>query len=183
MTGTGDDAFHELRDRINGSLSELVRAQFTDLLQVEILLELLNGRRTVSELVAAIYGVCDGDPGFKTSYSRVSRSAAELRSKGFLSRRLLGKEKPYHITQLAVARMSSFEGVKATSRGDVMPRGDLTLYVSSLALGLVSVVAGRGILSGTLEEIELLYLVIFSLFLLATGAALTRLYDAIKRVI
>jgi hypothetical protein len=173
----------ELRERINGSLSELVRSQFTDILQVEILLELLDGRRTVAELVAAIYGLGDRDPGFKTYYTRVSRSAAELRSRGFLSRRLLGKEKPYHITQLAVARMSSFEGVKATSRGEVVPRGDLTLYVSSLTLGLVSVVAGRGIISGTLEEIELLYLVVFSLFLLATGAALTRLYDAVRRVI
>ena len=183
VVGVGEDAFQDLRDRINGSLSGLVRAQFTDILQVEILLELLNGRRTVSELVAAVYGVGDGDPGFKTSYSRVSRSAAELRSRGFLSRSLLGKEKPYHITQLAVARMSSFEAVKASWRGEVVPRGDLTLYISSLALGLVSVVAGRGILSGTLERIELLYLVIFSLFLLATGAALTRLYDAIRRVI
>ncbi len=181
--GTGEDAFRELRERINSSLSDLVRAQFTDLLQVEILLELLNGRRTVAELVAAIYEVGDRDPGFKTYYTKVSRSTSELRSRGLLSRSLLGREKPYHITQLAVARMSSFEGVKASSRGDVVPREDLVLYVSSLALGLVSVVAGRGILTGTLEEVELLYLVIFSIFLLATGAALTRLYDAIRRVL
>lgn len=183
MVGTREDSFGELRDRINGSLSELVRAQFTDLLQVEVLLELLNGSRTVSELVSAIYGVADGDQGFKTSYTRVSRAAAELRSRGFLSRRLLGKEKPYHITQLAVARLSSFEGIRGGSRTDVLPRGDLTLYVSSLSLGLVSVVAGRGIITGALAEVDFLYLVIFSLFLLATGAALTRLYDAIRRVV
>jgi hypothetical protein len=35
VDGTREDAFQELRDRINGSLSELVRVQFTDLLQVE----------------------------------------------------------------------------------------------------------------------------------------------------
>ena len=183
MDCTREDSFQELRNKINGSLSELVRAQFTDLLQVEILLELLNGSRTVAELVVAIYQVGDKDPGFKTCYTRVSRTAAELRSRGLLSRSLLGKEKPYHLTQLAVARLSSFEGVKASSRGEVVPRGDLTIYVSSLSLGLVSVVAGRGIISGTLEEVEILYLVIFSLFLLATGAALTRLYDAIRRII
>jgi hypothetical protein len=65
----------------------------------------------------------------------------------------------------------------------VLPRGDLTLYVSSLSLGLVSVLAGRGIITGALAEVDFLYLVIFSLFLLATGAALTRLYDAIRRVV
>jgi len=179
--GLGSDpseTLRELKETVTRSVSELARIELKDVLQAEILLELLKGQRTAHELVEAIYHVGSDHPGYRTYYTKVRRNLTDMRAKGYVSKRLLGKEKPYRMTPLAVARISAISGVGGRKRATPFPRGDIVLYCLSVVLGLVSMILAKGVVVVTGEWFP----IVFSIFLLTSGAAITRLYDALRSV-
>ena len=181
MSESGADAEESLRalkENVAHSVSQLARTDLKDVLQAEILLELMKGQRTTNELVEAVYHVSPDNPGYRTCYTRVGRNLADMRSRGYVSRRLLGKEKPYRMTPLAVARISAIRGVAGTDRTKIFPREDIVIYALSILLGVASLVFSEQVGGSNSDWFP----VVFSCFLFTSGAAVTRLYDSLRSV-
>ncbi len=74
------------RDEIRASLRSSVKALgdlgFGTELQREILRRIIDGRRTITELVELIYGTSRDDQGFKADFMKVSRAIRRLESRG-----------------------------------------------------------------------------------------------------
>jgi len=156
-------------------MKELARSEF-NLLQIEIVEELLSGRRTVAELVEAIYSVSRGGEGFATHYSRVRREIRQLESKGFVvPRKLFGRDKPYGLTQLAVAKLTQIEGVEPGQSQRVVPRIDYLLYVGAILLWIAAstVLASSGYVST----------IMVAAFFFTSGIAFCRFLQTVRRVI
>ena len=81
-------------------MKTLMEGDLRDLVQVGIVRKLLPGSRISSELVEAVYDVRRGDEGFQTYYTKIRRAIADLESRGFVSRRLFGRDRPFRLTQL-----------------------------------------------------------------------------------
>ncbi len=172
-------ALVELESRISRSTKALMEGEFKDLVQVGIVRELLSGSRTSSELVETIYGVRRGDEGFQSHYTRIRREIADLESKGFVSRRLFGRNRPYRLTQLAVARLTRMANVNTTWGAVLIPRRDLLIYsVAMLLVGFCSLVS-VGIVY--IPSVPWFLLLLSSAFL--TGVAFTRFIETLARVV
>lgn len=166
-----------LRSRLDRSIRELAKSEFT-LVQVEILEELMSGRRTVEELVEAIYSVRRGETGHSTHYSRIRREVRQLESRGFVCRkRLLGRDKPYGLTTLAVARLTNIEDVQSWGPLRVVPAIDWGVYAAVLAMGI----AGLAI-HGT-EVAPSIFTALVLSFVFGSGIAFTRFAQTLRRVI
>ena len=66
------------------------------------------------------------------------RTISDLESRGFVSRSLFGKEKPYQLTQFAIARITKITGVSESWEPRLIPKVDLILYMGALSLGVLS---------------------------------------------
>lgn len=170
-----EQSLSHLRSRLRRSMKELARSEFS-LLQIEIVEELLSGRRTVAELVEAIYSISRGHEGFATHYSRVRREIRQLESKGFVvPRKLFGRDKPYALTQLAVAKLTRIEGVEPGQSQHVVPRMDYLVYLGAILLWIVaSTVLGA---SGHVSTI------VVAAFFFTSGIAFCRFLQTVRRVI
>jgi len=166
----------QLRLRLNRSMTELAKSQLS-MLQVSIVQELLSGRRTVAELVEAIYTVRQGDAGYGTLYSRVRREIRQMESEGLVARRLFGRDKPYTLTQLAVARLTMIEGVKPDSTRRVITRTDLIVYITVLALGVT-----LGEMTMTKIANPMVFLLLAFVFVFTGGISFCRFLQILRRV-
>ena len=111
----------ELRNRLTRDMEILAKTQMS-MLQAAITQELLSGRRTVAELTEAILLTKPGDAEYHTQYSRIRREIRQMESRGFVvSRKPFGRDKPFMLTQLAIARLTRIEGVRSSS-WEVFPR-------------------------------------------------------------
>jgi hypothetical protein len=88
------EGIDELQHRVRAGISNLKGLDIGDELGVEILSQLVKGRRTSSEITTFVYGQKRGDDGFESSYSRVRREIRKLESKGLISRNLFGRDRP-----------------------------------------------------------------------------------------
>jgi hypothetical protein len=165
-----------LRSRLDRSIRELAKSEFT-LVQVEILEELMSGRRTVEELVEAIYSVRRGETGHSTQYSRIRREVRQLESRGFVSRkRLLGRNKPYGLTTLAVAKLANIEDVQSWGPLRVVPAIDWGVYAGVLAMGIFGLaIHGTAVAHSTFTAVVLS-------FAFGSGIAFTRFVQTLRRV-
>jgi hypothetical protein len=173
-------ALADLQSQMSGTLKILIEGELKDLTQVSIVRELLGGRRTSSELVEAVYGVRRGELGFDSCYTRIRRAVADLESKGFVSRRLFGRDKPYYLTQLAVVRLTRIAKAAPRGRYALLPRIDIVIYTAAVALASICAVASAEVFS--LPEGPW-FLIIYSVALLLSGVALTRFLETLKVVI
>ena len=156
-------------------MKELARSEF-NLLQIEIVEELLSGRRTVAELVEAIYSVSRGGEGFATHYSRVRREIRQLESKGFVvPRKLFGRDKPYGLTQLAVSKLTRIEGVEPGQNQHAVPRIDYLAYTGAILLWIAASTAP--VTSGSAST------AMAAGFFFASGVAFCRFLQTVRRVI
>lgn len=169
------DSLSELQRNMRRATEELAKAEMSNIRQVQIVRELLNGRRTVTELVESLYGLSQDEPGFSTHYSQVQKELRELGSKGFVSRRPFGRNKPYRLTQLAVARLTMMDGVKKGYASRVIPGIDLVLYAGVLVVGS----AGAWIAVNW----ETPFLIMAFTFVFLGGVAFCRFAEAMRRVI
>lgn len=172
-------ALDDMESRLKGSMKSLVDSEFRSLAQVAIVRELLSGKRTVTELVEALYELKRGDEGFKTQYTRVMREVARLESKGFVSRRLFGRERPYRLTQLAVARITKIAGIEPSWSPRLIRRADLVAYALALGTVVLSFLAARDVVR--LSDAFVRVLRPISLFL--GGLAFCRFLELLRRVL
>lgn len=176
-TGDIEESLSRLRSRLTRSMMDLAKSELS-LLQIEIVEELLLGRRTVTELVETIYSVRRGEYGFSAQYSRIRRELRELESRGFVvSKKFFGRDKPYGLTQLCVARLTSIEGVEPGTSRHIVPRIDLVLYLGVIVIGIVS-----RILIPRLEAPGI-STILLACFFFTSGLAVSRFLQTLKRVI
>ncbi len=146
------------------------------MLEVEVLARLVDGRRTVNELVLEIYGTWKDRSGFVADYNRVRRALKNLERRGLVSAPLLSKEKLYRLTQYGVASLTRIGGTQ-WSNPRIIPVKDRVLYVCSIALAVAAVIVSRGeILPDPMHS----YLA--GVFLISVGGSLVRMLETLRRV-
>ena len=171
------DGFEELTSRIEKGVGSLRGVEVGDQLEVEIILKLLRGRKTVSELVDQIYGLERSDEGFGSSYTRVRRTIKKLESKGLVSTRIFGKEKPYRLTRYAIANMANIGGEE--EQVSIMPKEDILVYI--ITLGLSVPIANLAF--GWLELSDPVIALVYACFFYFLGASSSRLIQTFRRVL
>jgi hypothetical protein len=170
------EALSRLRSRLRQEMDRLARSEL-NMLQAAIVEELLSGQRTVAELVATVYSVDTNQDGYITYYSRIRREIRLMESKGLVvSRKAFGRDKPYSLTQLAIARLTRMEGVRPAS-WKAVPRKDLVLYAAVLGAGsILAWMATVGV------EHPVRFLALAFAFVFAGGIAFCRFIESIGRV-
>jgi hypothetical protein len=143
-------------------------------LETEILIKLVEGRRTATELCESIYSVEKSNPSFHTYYMKVSRAVKELQRRGFVSTRVFGRDKPYTLTPIAAAHMMNVGNRDVR----VVPIVDAVAYISAAVTGLASLFLI--ISSGGFDNQYTM--VAYSLFLVLVGFSSARLYNAYRKV-
>ena len=98
-------------------------------LEAEVVSSLIDGEKTVTELVEMIFPVRSDDPDFNTHYMRVWRATQDLASNGYVVKRLFGRERPYRLTRYGVERLFSGSG---TGRPGLVAWIDISLYMATI---------------------------------------------------
>jgi hypothetical protein len=172
----GSDSIEDLNHKVREGISRLKGLEVGNELGVEILAQLIEGKKTVSEIVERIYGVTSSDEGFASSYGRVWREIRRLESRGLVSRKFFGNEKPYRLTDLAVTNLARIGGEEKQIR--VIPRVDMVSYLVTITISVVVALHSKDLL--VLPEIGTLGL--FVLFGFSAGISFTRGIQSIRRV-
>lgn len=166
--GGKDDAI----GRLVSSARSLKRFNLSPL-QEEIIGQLMGGRRTLAEMAAAIFGVTRRDESFDACYSRLRRAVSGLEKAGVVSRGgLLGRGKPYHLSQYGVAELASIS--PGMDKPGLISVGDLLVFAMApvAALGCF-VLSTRG---------GVFFLVAFFLFSYLLGVASARSVSIFRKV-
>ena len=176
MFRADSENIEDLKQRVREGVSKLKGLEIGDSLAIEILSKLVDGKRTASEIVEEIYGISSSEEGFQSTYGKVRREIRRLESKGLVSRKLFGNEKPYGLTDLAVINLARIGG--GGKQIPLIPRIDIALY-SGTAISICPVAI---IAMGWLMAPELLSIGVFGLFCVLFGVSLCRFLQAIRRV-
>ncbi len=131
-----------LQRRVRKGISKLRGLEIGDELGVEILSRLVDGRWTASEIVELVYGLGNGEEGYKSCHGKISRELRKLESKGLVSRSPFGREKPYRLTELAVINLARIGGEH--DQLPVIPRIDLAAYSVTGALSVLEASQAMG---------------------------------------
>ncbi len=170
------DNIDDLKRRVRNGVSKLRGLEVGDELGVEVLAQLVDGKMTASEIVERVYGITSSDEGFNSAYGKVRREIRKLESKGLVSRKLFGNEKPYGLTDLAVINLARIgrEGKQVP----VIPRKDIALYVVTGALSIPVILSNTGHIQ--LAELSTIGLLVF--FCILFGISLCRFLETLRRV-
>jgi hypothetical protein len=128
------DELHEQMASLQELQHGLDRSVLANITQIKIARELLRGRRTVARLVEEFHGLRKGDPDFSTLYSRVRKEMGDLESRGLVSRKMFGRDRPYGLTQVGVERLTQLRGDPSPKVFSVL---DALTYASALILGTI----------------------------------------------
>jgi hypothetical protein len=172
----GSEDIDALKQRVADGVAKLKGLDIGDQLAVEILSQLVGGRKTHTEIREGIYGLIRSDEGFKSSYGRVDREIRKLESRGLVSRRLFGNDRPYRLTQLAIINLAKIGGEE--QQVAVIQRIDLVPYTATLVMAVVAFLEANGWL--ILPEIGTLSLFVCLGF--AGGLSFGRILQTIRRV-
>ena len=176
MFRAGSDDIDDMKQRVIEGVSKLKGLDIGDELAIEILSQLIQGRKTLTEITEGIYGLARSDEGFKSSYGRVDREIRKLESKGLVSRKLFGNNKPYRLTQFAIINLAKIGGEEQQLA--IVQRIDLVPYLATLVIAIVAFSEARGWLF--LPEIGTLGLFVSLGF--AAGLSFGRILQTIRRV-
>ena len=170
------DEIDQLPQKIKDGITQLRGLDIGDQVTIEILANLVDGRKTVAEIVERIYGLNSQDEGYFSAYSRIRRGVRRLESKGLVSTGILGREKPYRLTDLAMINLARIGG--GAKQSPVIPVKDAVTYISTLALSvpLILVVARWA------EFSEPVLVGLFGVFCFLFGISFSRLVQSIRRV-
>jgi hypothetical protein len=171
------ESLSRLQSRILRATEELAKAQLSSTIQVRLVLELLQGRRTVTELVESIYSVGRGGEGFSAHYYQLDSELRDLESKGIVWRRPFGRNKPYSLTQLGIARLTAIGGVRRGMGTAAFSKLDLAAFSSVVILGIV------GIWMNASQSGQAYLTPVAVAFFIASGFALSRLVESLRRVV
>jgi hypothetical protein len=106
----GNDNIENLKGRVKDGMTKLKGLEIGDELAVEVLAQLVDGKKTVAEIVETVYGLRNSDQGYLPIYARVWRQVRQLESRGLVSTRVFGRDKPYRLTQLAIINLAKIGG-------------------------------------------------------------------------
>lgn len=171
--GNGD----ELRRGLRQATSKMLALEVKDPLQFSIIENLIDGPRSVAELVEAVYGVGKGQAGYMTSYTKTKRALDRLSSKGYVSRKLFGAVKPYRLTEYAFSRLSSF--ACGTSPPQFLPGIDRAVHLATLSLAIFMILS----VSGRIELTSSFLTLLNSVFFFTLGLSIARIVQGIRRVL
>jgi hypothetical protein len=164
-----DDGLRLLRSV--GSLRHLE----LNMLEVEILSRLMEGRRTRNELVEGIFSVRKGQPDYVASYTKIRRGLEDLESRGFVSTPLFAKEKPYKITSYAMQRVASVSPDIRQPR--LVERVDPVIYVACLISGFATFY-----IAGNVSDPTRILALLPASFFILMGLSLARIWNTLRKV-
>jgi hypothetical protein len=168
----------KLRRRIVEGLIELQKIQIKSIAQGQVVASLLEGRKTIAELVEAIYGVKPDSPDYHSGYMKISRALQDLEARGYVSRALLGRDKPYRLTRYALEAFLTMQD-KVTLPRALVSRLDMIFYIISIMLVAGSLLRGTGLL----ELSRQWSLTLYGSLLFTLGASFSRIIDTFRRVL
>ena len=167
----------QLQRRVRDGVSKLKGLDIGDELSVEILGQLVQGRKTATEITESIYGLSRSDKGWKSSYSKVTRQIRRLESKGLVSRRLFGKDRPFRLTQHAVINLAKIGG--GEQQLPILPRIDIPFYLAMIVTGIL---VGLSVFD-LLKIPELTSSSLLGFFCVFFGISITRFAQTLRRVL
>ncbi len=173
-TAPPSDSYEEIAE-IMDSLKCQMRLGLETALEAEIVANLLEGKRTIGDLVEVIYNRRGDDPEFHRCYMRVYRALQRLGRKGYVSRKLFGSEKPYRLTSLAFDQLAS---VRRRDTSHLVDPSDGALLVGTIVMAVVTALASKGDLRVSRQVFTLIY----SLFVFLSGASSLRLVQMVRKV-
>ena len=172
----GQDNIDQLHGKVKEGVSKLRGLEIGDELLVEILGQLVEGRKTITELVEGVYGIHPSEEGFKSSHTRITRGIKRLESKGLASRKLLGRDRPYKLTQLAITNLARIGGEE--QQQSVVPKIDVAAYLIAVVLAVP--MASHAF--GWLIIAETPTIVIFGCFCFLLGISFVEVVRTVRRV-
>ena len=176
VSGAGTGDIDDLQQRVKEGVSRLRGLDVDDTFSAEILAQLLEGRKTVAEIVEQTYGLTSTDEGYKSSYGKVWRELRQLESKGLVSRRLFGRDKPYRLTQLAVVNLAKIGGKE--QQLPLIHRTDIAVYLVTVALSLPNAMQTLG----WIQLGELTTMSLFGSLCFFLGFSCSRVIQTARRV-
>jgi hypothetical protein len=106
----------------------------------------------------------------------VNREIRRLESKGLVSRKLFGNNKPYRLTQLAITNLARIGGEE--QQVPIIPKIDLVAYMATFGASLLITALAMGVY----ELSEQSTLGLFGGFCLLLGISLCEILRTLRRV-
>jgi hypothetical protein len=172
----GGDGFNGLHTDVEKGVSRVRGLELGDQVAVEVLTQLVEGRKTVTEIVEGVYGLRRSDEGFSSCFTKVRRATKRLESSGLVSTGIFGRDKPYRLTDLAIINLARIGGGREQIR--VLPRIDLLTYAATAAFSLP--VASLGL--GWLQMFDSGVIVVFGCFFYLLGVSTVRIVQTLRKV-
>jgi len=163
--------------RVRRGVSQLRGLDIADELQVEIVSELIERKLTGVEIVQRVYGLGRYEEGFNSCYTRTRRALKRLESKGLVATSVLGKEKPYRLTDIAAINLARIGGEREQT--GIVSRSDLLFYLATFVLAAPIASIGAGLWRPEDPWIAGLYACFFYLL----GVSTSRVTQAVRRVL
>ena len=176
MSLGGPREIDDLQRRVHGGISRLKGLEIGDELEIEILAQLVNTRRTITEIVEGVYGLRSTDEGFSSSYTRVRRGTRRLESRGLITTRIFGRDKPYKLTDLAIINLARIGG--EARQIPTLPRIDIATYLATTGLSVPVIVLG----AKWFQISDIGVVALFAAFFFLLGASFVRFLQTLRRV-
>jgi hypothetical protein len=172
----GSDDIDDLKQRVIDGVSKLKGLDIGDELAIEILGQLIHGKKTLTEICEGIYGLGRSEEGFQSCYTKVRREIRRLESRGLVSRKLFGNNKPFRLTQHAIINLARIGGEE--QQLPIIPKIDAIAYLATFGLSLLIITLAMGFYQ--LSEMGTLGL--FGGFCLLLGISICEILRALRRV-
>jgi hypothetical protein len=172
----GGDDLNGLRSDVKKGVYRIQGLELGDQLAIEVLLHLVESRKTMTEIVEYIYGLRRSDEGFGSCFTKVRRATKRLESSGLVSTGLFGRDKPYRLTDLAIINLARIGGGR--EQMSVLPKLDLLTYALTASFSLPVAFLG-------LEWLQLFdsgVIAVFGIFFYLLGVSTVRIVQALRRV-
>ncbi len=144
-------------------------------LEAEMIAYLLERSRTVADIVDLVYRTRKDDPAFHQNYMRVSRTLRLLETRGYVSRRLFGSNKPYRITDYALQKLAGVERVWGTR---LVSGWELAIYAGTITAATVTIFASLGVL----QVSRFGFMIIYTVLVFLSGVCAPGLVRMFKKV-
>jgi hypothetical protein len=163
-----NDKVRDLQEKVLADVRKLRKIDL-GILEAEILGSLIDGRKNISELVEHIYGISPSGEGYNASRLRVRRALRHLEKRGIVSTQILGRDKPYRITQHGIGVLANISPDVEVDK--VLARLEVVAIVSTMLVGLMMWMISRGVIVEIDFNIsQVLFAAFFTLFGLSLGA-------------
>jgi hypothetical protein len=163
-----------IRSAMLKDLSYLKVLGVDTVLETEIIVRLLDGRKTAGELVESIFSRGNDDPDFHQYYMRVCRCLKGLESKGYVSRQLFGSRKPFRLTRHAIDLLLKQD---PGSEKGLVRFPDLALYIVTFLAAVCTIIAESGATSLPRSQ----FMVLYTVFAVLAGMSILKFLETVRK--